>query len=284
MAKIESELKCPNRERLKKYSLRDGFNLLLGGGSALGFAHIGVIEFLDEKNLTPKSYHGVSMGAIIASVEALGLTKKEKNSLYNTVFNSLKWIRPKFNGSLISTSKIEELLDSIFKNLTFSDLYRELSIIATNYHTGELTIFNRYNNIKIKDAILASIAVPSLFPPRKIGNELFVDGYVSSNLPLQSVDNNLINLIVNITGKRAFKNLSDNELNSLSILGNLERSIRILIYNQTKVALKNFNREYILIEPDVSNYKTLSFNKFKEIKELGYKEAKESLCKKMKIQ
>jgi len=48
--------------------------------------------------------------------------------------------------------------------------------------------------------------------------------------------------------------------------------------------LKNFNREYILIEPDVSNYKTLSFNKFKEIKELGYKEAKESLCKKMKIQ
>jgi NTE family protein len=224
------------------------------------------------------------MGAIIASVEALGLTKKEKNSLYNTVFNSLKWIRPKFNGSLISTSKIEELLDSIFKNLTFSDLYRELSIIATNYHTGELTIFNRHNNIKIKDAILASIAVPSLFPPRKIGNELFVDGYVSSNLPLQSVDNNLINLIVNITGKRAFKNLSANELNSLSILGNLERSIRILIYNQTKVALKNFNREYILIEPDVSNYKTLSFNKFKEIKELGYKEAKESLCKKMKIQ
>ncbi len=64
------------------------------------------------------------------------------------------------------------------------------------------------------------------------------DGYVSSNLPLQSVDNNLINLIVNVTGKRAFKNLSDNELNSLSILGNLERSIRILIYNQTKVAPK----------------------------------------------
>jgi len=217
------------------------------------------------------------MGAIIASIEALGLEKDKKYSLYNTIFNSLKWIRPKFNSSLISTFKIEKLLESIFKDLSFTDLEKELNIIATNYHSGEITIFNKKNSIKIKDAILASIAVPALLPPKKINKEFFVDGYISSNLPLESINNSLTNLIVNVTGKNSFKKLEASKIEKLSILGNLERSIRILIYNQTKMALKHFNRDYILIEPDVSSFKTSHFHKYKEIKNRGYIKAKQIL-------
>ena len=236
-----------------------------------------MVKYLDEINLAPSTYHGVSMGAIVASIEALNLKPSKKHFLYDSVFNSLKWIRPKFNGSLISTSKIEAILDDIFSNLRFSDLEKELNIIATNYHSGKLTIFNKDNNIKIKDAILASIAVPALFPPKKIDNEYFVDGYISSNLPLQSINNNLINLVVNVTGKNSFKRLNAKEIEELSILGNLERSIRILIYNQTKMALKEFNKEYILLEPDVSSFKTSSFLKYTKIKQIGYIEAKKIL-------
>jgi len=254
--------------------LKEKFNLVLSGGASLGFAHIGVVEFLDEINLTPTTYHGVSMGAIVASIEALGLSKEQKHSLYDNVFGSLKWIRPKLNSSLISTLKIEKLLETIFKDLRFSDLQKELNITATNYHSGEITIFNRENNIKIRDAILASIAVPALFPPHKIDGEFFVDGYVGSNLPLQSINNDLLNIVVNVTGKNSFKKLTTKEIEKLSILGNLERSIRILIYNQTKMALKQFNKNYILIEPDLSSFKTSHFHKYKEIKEIGYIEAK----------
>jgi len=253
------------------------FNLILSGGAALGYAHIGVVDWLYEKSLLPASYHGVSMGAIVASIEALDTPHSHKQELYNEVFSSLSWIRPKLNGSLISTSKIEQILDEIFGSLKFSDLKKELNIIATNYHNGELTIFNKDNNILIKDAILASMAVPALFPPKEIDTVMYVDGYLSSNLPLESINNNLFNIIVNVTSKNSFKKLTIKEIESLSIFANLERSIRELIYNQTEDKLKLFSKEYITINPPLYNYKTSHFNKFDEIKEIGYNSAKKEL-------
>ena len=257
--------------------LNGEFNLILSGGAALGYAHIGVVDWLYEKSLLPASYHGVSMGAIVASIEALDTPHSHKQELYNEVFSSLSWIRPKLNGSLISTSKIEQILDEIFGSLRFSDLKKDLNIIATNYHNGELTIFNKSNNILIKDAILASMAVPALFPPRLIESVMYVDGYLSSNLPLASVNNNLLNLIVNVTSNKSFMHLNAKEIKELSIFANLERSIRELIYNQTKAAINSFNKPYILLEPDVSGFKTSHFHKFKEIKKIGYNSAKKVL-------
>jgi NTE family protein len=258
-------------------NLENGFNLVLSGGAALGYAHIGVVDYLHSINLEPTTYHGVSMGAIVASIEAIDISHQRKQELYSEVFSSLKWVRVKLNGALISTSKIEEILDNIFGKLHFSHLKKELHIIATNYHTGELTIFNRANDILIKDAILASMAVPALFPPREINKEIYVDGYLSSNLPLASIDNNLPNLVVNVTSKNSFEKLDVASLQDLSIFSNLERSIRILIYNQTKDALNSFKKDYILIEPPLFNYKTSHFYKFEEIKDIGFASAKESL-------
>jgi NTE family protein len=137
-----------------------------------------------------------------------------------------------------------------------------------------MTIFNKKNDVKVVDAVLASMAVPAVFPPREIDGKLYVDGYLSSNLPLTSVNNDFLNIIVNVTGKNSFKKYSVEKLKELSIFSNLERSIRILIYNQTKKFLDEFDKEFILIEPDVSEYKTSHFHKFKEIKEIGYKTAK----------
>jgi NTE family protein len=73
--------------------LSKDFNLILSGGAALGYAHIGVLEFLYKKNLTPKTLHGVSMGAIVSAVEATDFTFEEKQKLYEDVFSSLKWIK-----------------------------------------------------------------------------------------------------------------------------------------------------------------------------------------------
>ena len=169
------------------------------------------------------------MGALVASVEALDISKYERKKIYENVFTSLSWIRPKLNGSLISTSKIEQILNEIFGNLKFSDLKKELHVTATNYHNGNLEVFNKEYNIQIKDALLASMAVPALFPPKEIDNIMYVDGYLSSNLPLHSINNNLPNLIVNVTSKNSFENLNSKKINELSIFNNLERSIRILI-------------------------------------------------------
>ena len=63
------------------------FNLILSGGAALGYAHIGVVDWLYENALEPASYHGVSMGAIVASIEALDISHNRKQELYSDVFS-----------------------------------------------------------------------------------------------------------------------------------------------------------------------------------------------------
>jgi NTE family protein len=252
----------------------NNFNLILSGGAALGYAHIGVLEYLEENNLTPKTLHGVSMGAIVASVMAMDISFCDKQQLFEDVFTSLKWIKLKLDGSLISTKKIETILTTIFGNKKIGELDKELSVVATNYHDGELTVFDKNSDIRVVDAVLASMAVPGLFPPREIDGKLFVDGYLSSNLPLSSINNDCQNIIVNVTGSKSFKKLSSDNLENLSIFSNLERSIRIFIYNQTKQFLSDFKKKYIMIEPDVSEFKTSYFHKFYEIKKRGYDEAR----------
>ncbi len=253
------------------------FNLLLGGGAALGYAHVGVLEYLHEKQLTPHSLHGVSMGAIIAAVMALDGDFEQKRALFEKVFNSLSWIKIQLSGSLVSTEKIERMLLDIFGSIKISHLSKELYIQATDYQSGELVLFDRQNDVKVVDALLASMAVPALFPPHEIKGHLYVDGYLSSNLPLNGVQNEFPNLVVNVTGERAFKKSSIKQLQELSLLGNLERSIRILIYNQTHTALKHFDKPYILLEPDLSDFKTSHFKKYDAIKQKGYEAAKEVL-------
>jgi len=255
----------------------DKFNLILSGGAALGYAHIGVLEYLYQQNLKPTTLHGVSMGAIVASIEALNLEYSKKMSLFEDVFTSLKWVKLGFFKSLISTQKIEDILLDIFQDKRFNDLEKELNICATNYHSGKQVIFNKENNIKVVDAILASMAVPGLFPPRLIDNTYFVDGYLSANLPLSSVNNNYLNIVVNVTGKNSFKKLSVKKIAQLNLLNHLERSIRELIYNQTTKDLECFNKDYILIEPHLEKFKTFHFLKYKKIKQKGFKEAKKVL-------
>jgi len=252
------------------------FNLILSGGAALGYAHIGVLEYLEEINLTPTTLHGVSMGAIVASIAALEISHKIKMTMFEEVFTSLKWVKLSIFKNLISTEKIEKILTEIFKDKTFLDLKKELFICATNYHTGKQVIFSKDNNVRLVDAILASMAVPALFEPRLINNKYYVDGYLSANLPLNSVNNNLFNIIVNVTGKNSFKKLSVNQIENLTLFGNLERSIRELIYNQTNNDLAHFNKPYLLIEPHLEEFKTSHFLRYKKIKQRGYIAAKEA--------
>jgi len=248
------------------------FNLILSGGAALGYAHVGVCEFLSENSLKPRSYHGVSMGAIIASIEALNLDVSLKSKIYSDIKNVFKWYSFNFFKSLIGFKEIEKIIDSIFKDMKFSDLDEDLFIGATNFENGKYVTFCKKNDHYIKDALLASMAIPGVFPLKLIDNTAYVDGYISSNLPLSSIDNDYVNLIVNVIGKNSFKQSKGEKLLNFNLFKSLDRSFTILIHNQAKMALYNFDKDYILIEPEVHKFKSTSFFKFNSIKEKGYQE------------
>jgi NTE family protein len=247
------------------------FNLILSGGGALGFAHMPLIDYLDKNNMRPENISGTSMGAILGAIMALELSDKKRQERISHIVDFLKWFRISFTGkSLVDSKKIKKLLKDTFGDITFKDLNHNLYITATNFHTGEKIVFSKENDVLLRKAILASMSIPSIFPPVKIKNEYYVDGYLSENLPI--LDNGLHSIISNVTGQKSFKEYYHKDsLKDISALAALERSSRIIIYNQTKESLSKLD-SYILLEPDVSMFKTSDFSKYKEIYTVGTKE------------
>ena len=144
-----------------------------------------------------------------------------------------------------------------------------LKIITTNILNGNLKVFTSSDDVKIKDAILASMAIPGIFEEKKINNIIYSDGFLCENLGINQATHNDI-LAVDVVGENSFeKHMPDNFFKTSNVLEMFEKSVRILIYNQTKTFLKNSKNHIYLIEPDTKKYKTFHFHKYEELRELG---------------
>jgi NTE family protein len=255
------------------------FNLVLSGGAALGFAHVGVIKRLYELDRFPEQIVGTSMGAIIGSVYALKLPQEEFLRIFSEFSNIFKWIKISFsNASLINSSKIYKIIESVFGEMKMAQSPIPLKLIATNFDNGEVRIFSRHDDIAIKDAILASMSIPVIFPQVKIDESYYVDGYLGANLPLSYLDDITIPTIaVDVMGKNSLAPFIKEEYtffgHTKAIIKTLERSMRLMMINQTKKTIEDFEGELLLIEPHLHKFKSTHFNKFKKIKKAGYKSA-----------
>jgi len=246
------------------------FSLVLSGGGALGIAHLGVIEDLERFDLTPSEIVGTSMGGIIGACVAVGLDAKEIYSLLERFSKVTTWLKFSFGGnSIIDSSKIEKIFIDIFGDKKIKDTDIPLKLIATNLATGEKKVFSRYDDILIKDALLATMAIPGIFSEKVIENTVYADGFLCKNLGLLEAEEELI-LAVDVLGFNAYEpELPDNILKSSNILEMFEKSMRLLIYNQTNLLKKLCDKEIILLEPKTKDFKTFHFHKFEEIRSLG---------------
>lgn len=248
--------------------LKNEFSLVLSGGGALGIAHLNVLRLLDENQLKPNEIIGVSMGAIIGAAYALNYNQKAIYQYIEQFSNIFKWGKLSFsNGSLLATEKIRELLLLIYQEKKMADVKIPLTIVATDFSTGKAKLFNNNSDTLIVDAVLASMAIPGVFPPVKINNQYLVDGFIASNLPVEYTRYKTI-LASNVLGKNSFNDYQEKDYtffgHTKAVLDMLERSVRLIMYNKTHEIVKN-NDNIILIEPDVSNFKTFEFHKYKEI-------------------
>ncbi len=159
------------------------FSLVLSGGSAKGFAHIGVIKVLEEYNLKPSLIVGTSMGAIVGALYALGYTSKQMEDM------AVKMTRKKiqdldimmlFKESILQGKKVKKVLYEIFKETQAEDTKIPFIAIASSLETGKEY---RLNSGKLYKNVLASMAVPAVFPAVKINGINMCDGGVVNNLP-----------------------------------------------------------------------------------------------------
>ncbi len=246
------------------------FSLVLSGGGALGIAHLGVLYDLERYQIKADEIIGTSMGGIIAACAAIGM--KESDIFVHLKKLSLlqNWIKFSFNGNaIVDNDKIERILDEIFHNLKMKDTQIPLKIIVTNLRTGHKKVFDKDDNVYIKDALLCTMAIPGIFDEHKIGNEIYADGFLCENLGINeaSLDNVLA---VDVLGENSFTHkMPNNFFKTANVLEMFEKSMRLLIYNQTQTNLRNLKKNIVLVEPNTKKYKTFHFHKPKELRALG---------------
>lgn len=246
------------------------FSLVLAGGGALGIAHLGVLHDLESKGIKPAEIIGTSMGGIIGACAAIGLSEAEIYRHIENFSGLLNWVKFSWNGNaVVSNGKIKRIFADIFGDKKMCDTAIPLKLIATNLHTGEKRVFTSSDDLLIRDALLCTMAIPGIFDEHIIGETAYADGFLCENLGVNEATHEMI-LAVDVLGKHSFRHdLPDNFFKTNNVLEMFEKSMRLLIYNQTQVHLRNLEKKCILIEPDTKKYKTFHFHKTSEIRALG---------------
>ena len=156
--------------------------LALGGGAARGFAHIGVIQVLEEAGIKPDLVVGTSAGSLVAALYATGRPGADLARLALAMDESAitDWSFP--GRGLIRGEALARYVREQTGGKLIEQLPLPLGIVATDLDNGAAVLFQRGD---IGAAVRASSAVPAVFQPVKIGNREFVDGGLVSPVPVR---------------------------------------------------------------------------------------------------
>lgn len=164
--------------------------LVLSGGSARGFAHVGVIKVLEQNGLKPDIIVGTSAGSIVGSLYASGLTAAELEQavaqMDNSVFND--YVLPGLGflpGEMgfVRGEKLHRFVDARLKTHRIEDFPIRFAAVATELSTGNVTAFNSGD---AGLAVVASSAVPGVITPVVIDRRYYGDGQIASPLPIET--------------------------------------------------------------------------------------------------
>lgn len=165
-----------------------GVALVLSGGGARGYAHVGVIRVLEAHGLRPSIVVGSSAGSIVGSLYASGLSVEELEKAVGELgrgsFNDL--VLPSLGFSLgemglIKGDKLHRFIDDRARHHLIERFPIRFAAVATDLRTGELQIFNAGD---VGAAVRASSAVPGIMAPAEISGRLYADGQISSPVPV----------------------------------------------------------------------------------------------------
>jgi len=240
--------------------------LVLSGGGARGFAHLGVIQALNEAGIFPDVICGTSAGAIAGVLYADGYSPKEILKITNSG-SRLNYIRltvPK--QGLLQIAGVVRILRNYLRAKTFEELKIPLFVTATDLNNGRVDYFS---SGELLNVVIASASIPVLFKPVVIDNKHYVDGGVLDNLPVKPIENIcrfIIGSFVNPTGYQ------ENVSNLINIA---ERSFLLSMSKEVTEKAKKFN---LFIAPiELRNYKILDPEKAEEVFMVGYNATKEKL-------
>ena len=265
--------------------------LVLSGGGAKGYAHLGVLRVLEKEDIKIDYIAGTSIGALVGTLYSIGysideiekvldnlniesflesgsdltgldLDKKEtlkKYSFYINFDNELNYSLPK---GLRETEELYLVVKNLLKNYentkNFNNFPIPLRVVATNLNTGETKSFSEGDIAKI---LTASMAIPTIFEPVEVNGALYVDGLVSRNLPVEEAYDMGADLVIaSDVGTPVVK--KDN-YNILSVLN------QMIAIQSSYITKDSKEKATVLISPDIKNISATDTTKRKDLIELG---------------
>ena len=279
--------------------------LVLSGGWAKGFAHIGALKVIDSLGIKIDYVAGTSMGAIIGSLYATGYSGKELEALFNTVdFNELindefpRSSKPFYERENAEKYAVSLPFDNFKINLPsglsrgqnvynllyqlmlpvneirdFKDLPIPFFCIATNIETGESIVMDKG---RLAEAVTASGALPSLFQPVTIGDTILLDGGVTNNFPVEELRAKGMDIIIGVDVQDVLKDRAS--LKSAPEILVQINNFRTIEAMKTKASLTD-----IYIKPDITNFSVVSFDEGRDIIANGADAARANLQQLLKV-
>jgi len=163
-------------------SARPLIALALGSGGARGFAHIGVIKALEDAGIEPDIVTGSSSGAIVAALYAGGRRARELEDIALRLERGDLVDYALFGNGWVKGEALQEFVNRMVNGVPIERLARPFAVIATEARSGRMVVFNRGDT---GVAVRASASVPRIFVPPVINGEEYVDGGLSSPVPVK---------------------------------------------------------------------------------------------------
>lgn len=235
---------CVNTTSKKTQTVREPIiALALGGGGAKGFAHIGVIKVLESHGIKAKIVTGTSAGSFVGSLYASGKTPYQLQQLALQLKESdLRDLTLNRQGFLVG-QKIQDYINNQVHNTPIQQFPIRFAAVATRLDNGQKTEFTRGN---AGQAVRASCSIPNVFIPATIGKVQYVDGGLTSPIPVKTAKHMGADIIIAVDiSARPTKTAGNN------LLGLLDQTINIMGQQGIQDELKNAT---VILQPQVSNF------------------------------
>ncbi len=240
--------------------------LVLSGGGALGFAHIGAIQALEEHGVKPDFISGSSMGAIIGAIYCAGYSPAKIMRIIQAekLYKLDKLMSPNLNfkqKGLSSHATLRATLKELIPHDCFDSLEIPFAVCVTNITSGTYEYY--YSGKGIVEYVVASASIPGVFDPVVIKNTTYVDGGVLNNLPAEILHQKGCDYIIGVDV------LPFLPVEKKTIIDITLWSIRLMQHSNTQNGIKYCN--WLIESNAIEKYNEFEFDKYKEIYQYGYK-------------
>ena len=240
--------------------------LVLGSGSAKGFAHIGVLKILETNRIPIHMIVGTSAGSLVGSFYAAGIGSFQLQQLASSVDKGdiMDFVFP--DNGFIKGERLADFVSHNLQNTPMEELKIPFYAVATDLQTGKEIVFGRGNT---GTAVRASSSVPGVFRPVKIGDRLFVDGAVVSPVPVDAARQYSADVVIAVDITSGVGSSKPD-----STMETILQSINIM---NSKLAFGQCAKADVLIRPKVGHLGSSDFTRRHEAILEGKKAAAEAL-------